>query len=236
MDPTGQRTVLVIEDEDTLRRALSYNLGRDGFKVLVASDGAEGRDLALTSTPDLVILDLMLPKMDGLDVCRAIRREATTPILMLTAKVEEVDRIVGLEVGADDYMTKPFSMRELLARVGALLRRVEMDRRASGQEQAHEVLTAHNLELDPAARRFVIGGTETPLRPKEFDLLAFLLKNQDIVFSRDALLERIWGYEYSGDTRTVDVHVRWLREKIEEDPSRPKHLVTIRGVGYKFEA
>ena len=236
MDPTGQRTVLVIEDEDTLRRALSYNLGRDGFKVLVASDGAEGRDLALTLTPDLVILDLMLPKLDGLDVCRAIRREATTPILMLTAKVEEVDRIVGLEVGADDYMTKPFSMRELLARVGALLRRVEMDRRASGQEQAHEVLTAHNLELDPAARRFVIGGTETPLRPKEFDLLAFLLKNQDIVFSRDALLERIWGYEYSGDTRTVDVHVRWLREKIEEDPSRPKHLVTIRGVGYKFEA
>ena len=236
MDPTGQRTVLVIEDEDTLRRALSYNLGRDGFKVLVASDGAEGRDLALTSTPDLVILDLMLPKLDGLDVCRAIRREATTPILMLTAKVEEVDRIVGLEVGADDYMTKPFSMRELLARVGALLRRVEMDRRASDQEQAHEVLTAHNLELDPAARRFAVGGTETPLRPKEFDLLAFLLKNQDIVFSRAALLERIWGYEYSGDTRTVDVHVRWLREKIEEDPSRPKHLVTIRGIGYKFEA
>jgi len=236
VEPTGQRTVLVIEDEDTLRRALSYNLGRDGFKVLVAGDGAEGRDLALTSSPDLVILDLMLPKVDGLDVCRAIRREATTPILMLTAKVEEVDRIVGLEVGADDYLTKPFSMRELLARVRALLRRVEMDRRAGGEGQAHEVLTAHNLELDPAARRFSIGGAETALRPKEFDLLAFLLKNQGIVFSRDALLERIWGYEYSGDTRTVDVHVRWLREKIEEHPSRPKHLVTIRGIGYKFEA
>jgi len=236
MEPSGQRTVLVIEDEDTLRRALSYNLGRDGFTVLTASDGLEGRDAALASSPDLVILDLMLPKMDGLDVCRAIRRGATTPILMLTAKVEEVDRIVGLEIGADDYMTKPFSMRELLARVRALLRRVEMDQQEIGHARAHEVLVARNLELDPAARRFTNNGKEVALRPKEFDLLAFLIKNQGIVFSRDVLLERVWGYEYTGDSRTVDVHVRWLREKIEEDPSQPKCLVTIRGVGYKFEA
>ena len=236
MEPSGQRTVLVIEDEDTLRRALSYNLGRDGFKVLTANDGLEGRDAALASSPDLVILDLMLPKMDGLDVCRAIRREATTPILMLTAKVEEVDRIVGLEIGADDYMTKPFSMRELLARVRALLRRVEMDQQENGHARAHEVLVAKDLELDPAARRFTNNGKEVALRPKEFDLLAFLIKNQGIVFSRNVLLERVWGYEYTGDSRTVDVHVRWLREKIEEDPSQPKCLVTIRGVGYKFEA
>lgn len=236
MEPSGQRTVLVIEDEDTLRRALSYNLTRDGFTVLTARDGIQGRDLALNSLPDLVVLDLMLPRMDGLDVCRAIRLEGTTPILMLTAKVEEVDRIVGLEIGADDYLTKPFSMRELIARVRALLRRVEMNQRDSHRIRPRAVLTANNLELDQAAHRFTNNGKVVPLRRKEFDLLAFLLENRGVVFSRDALLERIWGYDYSGDTRTVDVHVRWLREKIEEDPGRPTQLVTIRGVGYKFEA
>ncbi len=236
MEPSGQRTVLIIEDEHTLRRALSYNLNQEGFRVLTASDGIEGRDLALSSSPDLVVLDLMLPKLDGLDVCRSIRHEASTPILILTAKAEEVDRIVGLEVGADDYLTKPFSMRELVARVRSLLRRVQLDRQSLGPAQGSAVLLAPDLAVDPAARKVTSKGREVPLRPKEFDLLAFLLKNRGIVFSRDALLERIWGYEYSGDTRTVDVHMRWLREKLEDEPSSPKCLLTVRGVGYKFEA
>ena len=236
MEPSGQRTVLIIEDEHTLRRALSYNLNQEGFRVLTASDGIEGRDLALSSSPDLVVLDLMLPKLDGLDVCRSIRHEASTPILILTAKAEEVDRIVGLEVGADDYLTKPFSMRELVAQVRSLLRRVQLDRQSLGPAQGSAVLLAPDLAVDPAARKVTSKGREVPLRPKEFDLLAFLLKNRGIVFSRDALLERIWGYEYSGDTRTVDVHMRWLREKLEDEPSSPKCLLTVRGVGYKFEA
>lgn len=236
MEPSGQRTVLIIEDEHTLRRALSYNLAQEGFRVLTASDGVEGRDLALSSSPDLVVLDLMLPKLDGLDVCRSIRHEASTPILILTAKAEEVDRIVGLEVGADDYLTKPFSMRELVARVRALLRRVQLDQQPLGPAQGSAVLLANELAVDPAARKVTSKGHEVPLRPKEFALLAFLLKNRGIVFSRDALLERIWGYEYSGDTRTVDVHMRWLREKLEDEPSSPKCLLTVRGVGYKFEA
>ncbi len=231
-----QRTLLLIEDEETLARALSYTLGREGFRVLTADDGTKGLALAREQHPDLVVLDIMLPGMDGLEVCRRLRRETTTPILMLTAKAEEVDKIVGLELGADDYMTKPFSTRELVARVKSLLRRVEMDQAALRSDRsAAEALHADGLEVDLGARKVTVSGRTVTLRPKEFDLLAFLVKNRGIVFSRDTLLEKVWEYEYAGGTRTVDVHMRWLREKIEDDPSKPKRLVTVRGVGYKLE-
>jgi two-component system OmpR family response regulator len=231
----AQCTLLLIEDEETLVRALSYTLGREGFRVLAAADGTKGLALAREQHPDLVVLDIMLPGMDGLEVCRRLRRESATPILMLTAKAEEVDKIVGLELGADDYMTKPFSTRELVARVKSLLRRVEMDHAAAARATASEVLQADGLEVDLGGRKVTVSGRTVTLRPKEFDLLAFLVKNRGIVFSRDTLLEKVWEYEYAGGTRTVDVHMRWLREKIEEDPSKPRRLVTVRGVGYKLE-
>lgn len=227
--------VLIIEDEETLSRAVAYSLGREGYTTFAAKDGAEGLTMAKQHAPDLVILDLMLPKVDGLEVCRTLRRETSLPILMLTAKAEEVDKIVGLELGADDYMTKPFSMRELMARVKALLRRVELDKRAAKVSPGTEVLHGNGLSLDPATRQVSVRGKSIALRPKEFDLLAFLMRSKAVVFTRDSLLEHVWGYEYAGDSRTVDVHVRWLREKIEETPSEPKRLLTVRGVGYKFE-
>ena len=231
----AQQTLLVVEDEETLARALAYSLRRDGYRVLTSGDGAEGLRLAREHRPDLIILDLMLPAMDGLDVCRAVRHESATPILILTAKAEEVDTIVGLELGADDYMTKPFSMRELAARVKALLRRVDLDQSLPG-DQPGGVLSADGLELDSDTRQVKRDGNVIALRPKEFELLAYLMRNPSIVLSRDRLLERVWGYDYAGDTRTVDVHVRWLREKIEADPGRPKLLITVRGAGYRFEA
>jgi two-component system OmpR family response regulator len=227
--------VLVVEDEETLARAITYSLEREGYTALSAKDGSEGLALAKQRAPDLVILDLMLPKVDGYEVCRTLRRETTIPILMLTAKAEEVDKIVGLELGADDYMTKPFSMRELLARVKALLRRVDLDLRAAKAAPGAETLRSNGLSLDASTRQVKLNEKLVALRPKEFDLLAFLMRNKSIVFTRESLLERVWGYEYAGDSRTVDVHIRWLREKIEEAPSEPKRLLTIRGVGYKFE-
>jgi two-component system OmpR family response regulator len=174
----------------------------------------------------------MLPKLSGFEVCRILRKEMIIPILMLTAKDEEVDKIVGLEIGADDYMTKPFSMRELLARLGAMLRRAEMAVQPTGGEK---VLKIDDLEIDIARHRAFLAGTALELSPKEFDLLAFLAKNKGFVFSREQLLDKVWGYDYAGDTRTVDVHIRWLRQKIESDPAKPKHLVTVRGTGYKLE-
>ena len=231
-----QRTILLVEDEETLARAVAFTLEREGYRMLTAADGAEGLAMAREAKPDLLLLDVMLPNIDGFDLCRILRRETTVPILMLTAKVDEVDRIVGLELGADDYMTKPFSMRELVARIKALFRRIEMDLTEKGKALSQPVLDSDGLRLDPAARVVTLRGKPVSLRPKEFDLLAFLLGNAGIVFSRDVLLERVWGYEYTGDTRTVDVHVRWLREKIEDDPGKPRRLVTMRGVGYKLEA
>lgn len=231
-----QRTILLVEDEETLARAVAFTLEREGYRMLTAADGAEGLAMAREAKPDLLLLDVMLPNIDGFDLCRILRRETTMPILMLTAKVDEVDRIVGLELGADDYMTKPFSMRELVARIKALFRRIEMDLTEKGKALSQPVLDSDGLRLDPAARVVTLRGKPVSLRPKEFDLLAFLLGNAGIVFSRDVLLERVWGYEYTGDTRTVDVHVRWLREKIEDDPGKPRRLVTMRGVGYKLEA
>jgi two-component system OmpR family response regulator len=190
-------------------------------------------DIARQEKPDLLILDVMLPKLNGFEVCRILRREMTIPILMLTAKADETDKIVGLEIGADDYMTKPFSMRELMARVRAMLRRSKMAIAPSTPEPTS--LKINLLEVDTARHKATLAGKELELSPKEFDLLAFLAHNKGLVFSRDQLLEKVWGYDFAGDTRTVDVHIRWLRQKIEADASNPSYLVTVRGTGYKLE-
>jgi len=224
------KTILIIEDEAALVAALSYNLRREGYGVASAGDGIEGLRLARSAHPVLVILDLMLPGMDGIDVCRRLRSQSTVPILILTAKADEVDKVVGLEVGADDYMTKPFSMRELLARARALLRRVEMEREAAPPD----VVEVGDLRLDLRGRQASIGGRDFALKPKEFDLLAFFAGHPRQVFSREQLLDEVWGFDFAGISRTVDVHVRWLRQKIEDDASQPVRLVTVRGSGYKF--
>lgn len=229
---------------------IAYNLEQAGYQVITAADGASALEAARRTPPDLIILDIMLPEMDGLEVCRQLRREqhtATTPIMMLTAKGEEIDKVVGLEVGADDYVTKPFGRRELLARVRALLRRAEYTPAGSSKEQptqegngASEVprprreLSAGPLRIDLAGRRVFCRGQELELQPKQFDLLTFLVRNRGTVLTRDQLLHNVWGYDYAGDTRTVDVHIRWLREKIEEDPANPRLIQTVRGVGYAF--
>ncbi len=232
-------TILLVDDEPTLVATLDYNLRREGHEVVIARDGQAALEQARAKPPDLVLLDVMLPKLDGLEVCRELRRTSTVPILMLTAKDAEVDKVVGLEIGADDYMTKPFSMRELLARVKAMLRRNAMRDAAplsagGGRAGSPDAVTLGPLEIDVAARAVRRGGHPVHLKPKEFELLAFLAQNGGRVFSRNQLLENVWGYEFDGDTRTVDVHVRWLREKIEEEPSRPRLLETVRGVGYRF--
>jgi two-component system OmpR family response regulator len=224
--------ILIVEDDRNLLDTLKYNLRKEGYNAVAAVDGAEALDVARREKPDLIILDIMLPKLSGFEVCRILRKEMTIPILMLTAKTDEVDKIVGLEIGADDYMTKPFSMRELLARLGAMLRRAEM---AVQPAEGEKVLRIDDLEIDIARHRAFLAGTALELSPKEFDLLAFLAKNKGFVFSREQLLNKVWGYDYAGDTRTVDVHIRWLRQKIESDPAKPERLVTVRGTGYKLE-
>jgi DNA-binding response OmpR family regulator len=224
------KTLLLVDDEPTLVATLKYNLEREGYHVITAADGETGLSAARANRPDLILLDLLLPAMDGLEVCRILRREMTTPILMLTAKTDEIDKVVGLELGADDYVTKPFSMRELLARVHALLRRAETPPTAET-----EVLVAGELLVDLRRREASRGGRALALRPKEFDLLVFFLRNRGRAFTRDQLLNQIWGYDFVGDTRTVDVHIRWLRQKIEDVPGKPSRLITVRGVGYRFE-
>jgi len=224
------KNVLVIEDEPTLVATLRYNLEREGHKVLTATDGEAGLSLARSQRPDVVLLDLMLPGMGGLELCRILRRETTVPILILTAKAEETDKVVGLELGADDYVTKPFSMRELMARVGALLRRAELL-----PSTERETLTAGELEVDLRRRQVSRGGNELVLKPKEYELLVFLMKNRGRAFTREQLLDHVWGYDFAGDTRTVDVHVSWLRQKVESEPSKPTRLITVRGVGYRFD-
>ena len=226
-------TILLVDDEPTLVATLDYNLRRDGHEVIIARDGQAALDQAERVRLDLVVLDIMLPKVDGFEVCRAIRRESTVPILMLTARDSEVDKVVGLEIGADDYMTKPFSMRELLARVKAMLRRNAM-RPEEPAPRGRGVIRLPGVEVDLTARLVRRDGKPVHLKPRAFDLLAFLAQNRGRVFSRDQLLEHVWGYDFSGDTRTVDVHVRWLREKIEADPSSPRVLETVRGVGYRL--
>ena len=240
------RKILVVDDEAVLVETIAYNLEQAGYQVITAADGGSALEAARRETPDLVILDIMLPEMDGLEVCRQLRREHTTatiPIMMLTAKGDEIDKVVGLEVGADDYVTKPFGRRELLARVRALLRRADYPATGddhTSQETSGEVprpsreLVAGPLRIDLAGRRVNCRGQDLDLQPKQFDLLTYLVRNRGTVLTRDQLLQNVWGYDYVGDTRTVDVHVRWLREKLEEDPANPKLIQTVRGVGYCF--
>ncbi|HMM26831.1 MAG TPA: response regulator transcription factor [Aggregatilineaceae bacterium] len=223
------KTILLVEDDDTLRKTLAYNLSKEDYKVVQTGDGEEALALAREKAPDLIVLDVMLPSIDGLTVCRIIRAESDVPIIMLTARGGEVDRIVGFEIGADDYIVKPFSLGEFLARVRAMLRRTPAARAVVDK------LEAGDLTLDLIARRATRDGVELRMTHKEFDLLATLMRNQGAVLSRDLLLERVWGYDFSGQTKTVDVHVHWLREKIEVDPSNPRRIVTVRGVGYRFE-
>lgn len=236
--PEFQDLILVVEDDLTLLETLEYNLSGEGYQVITAADGLTALEIARQEQPDLIVLDLMLPRLDGFEVCRILRRETSVPILMLTARTEEVDRVVGLEVGADDYLTKPFSMRELLARVKALLRRVRLIREEMAGAQGvpgTEQLVFGDLVIDLDRREVLVRGEALHLKPKEFDLLVFLARHTGMALSRDLLLERVWGWDYGGGSRTVDVHVRWLREKIEADPANPEHIVTVRGVGYCFE-
>jgi two-component system OmpR family response regulator len=225
-------TILIVEDDRTLVDVLRYNLIKEGYNVLIAGDGEGALKLTRTEEPDLVLLDIMLPGMSGLEVCRILRKETNVPILMLTARTDEIDKVVGLEVGADDYVTKPFSLRELMARVRAMLRRAEMTVPKPSDRQSVKV---GDLQVDVARRKVTLGNSVLDLTQKEFDLLAFLAQNKGLVFSREQLLDKVWCYEFAGDTRTVDVHIRWLRQKIETDPAHPKHLITVRGVGYKLE-
>lgn len=224
--------ILVVEDDKTLLDVLKYNLTKEGYDVVTATDGAQALEIARSQKPELIVLDIMLPELSGLEVCRILRKDTTVPILMLTAKGDEVDKIVGLEVGADDYMTKPFSMRELLARIRAMLRRAKM---TVSKPPEGATFNVGNLEIDIPRRRATLGGMLLDLTQKEFDLLTFLAGNRGLVLSRERLLEKVWGYDYAGGTRTVDVHIRWLREKIETIPAKPERLITVRGVGYKLE-
>ena len=229
--------ILVVEDEDTILSVLKYNLEKEGYQVLTAKDGLLGLETARREKPELVILDWMLPKMDGLEVCRVLRKEMPVPILMLTAKTDEIDKVLGLEIGADDYMTKPFSVRELLARVHAMFRRAELSQPAVNPNGSTppELLKFGDLEINVSRHVVSAQGRNQELTPKEYDLLLYLVRNRGQVFNRESLLSKVWGYDYAGDTRTIDVHIRWLREKIEKNPESPVHLLTIRGVGYKFE-
>jgi len=237
-------SVLVVDDEPIIRDTVSLNLRREGIVVLTAGSGPEALAAMEQARPDAVVLDIMLPGMDGLEVCRRVRERSTVPILLLSARGEEIDRVLGLELGADDYLTKPFAMRELVARVRALLRRVRMEQEPEAFPVRYETprdtagvstrIVAGDLTIDLAAREAVLGGESILLKPKEFDLLVYFARNPGVVMTRDALLREVWGYEYRMDTRTVDVHIRWLRQKLEQDPSMPTRLLTIRGHGYRF--
>ena len=231
--PATTKTILVVDDEITLVEALTYNLSKEGYNVIAAGDGMQALERARDSAPDLVILDLMLPLKDGLEVCRILRRESTVPIIILTAKDTEVDTVLGLELGADDYLVKPVRLRELLARVKAQLRRSEMPR--AQNEAAHDRVQFGTIVLDRDSRKVFREESEIVLTLKEYDLLDHLLTNVGKVMSREVLLDKVWGYEYAGDSRTVDVHIRWLREKVEEDPANPRHIKTVRGIGYRLE-
>jgi len=234
--------ILVVEDELALRETLSYNLIKQGYEAKVAADGVSALEIARGEQPDLIILDVMLPGLDGFEVCRILRREMSAPILMLTARADEIDKVVGLEVGADDYLTKPFSMRELLARIKAQLRRVRLMRQAYAGEAPDAPVDASrrrmqfgDLVIDAERREVTLRGNPLPLKPKEYELLSYLAEARGRALSRDQLLEAVWGWDYTGGSRTVDVHVRWLREKIEDDPGEPTRILTVRGVGYRFE-
>jgi len=225
--------ILVVEDDINLLETIKYNLVKEGYETLTAADGGEALEIARKGKPDLIILDIMLPVIDGFEVCRILRKETIIPIIMLTARIDETDRIMGLDTGADDYMTKPFSIRELLARIRALLRRAGMAETKLPENKA--IINIGDVVIDLNRHRVSNKRQIIELTAKEYDLLVFLAQNESYVFSREQLLEKVWGYDFAGDTRTVDVHIRWLRQKIETDPANPKHLLTIRGTGYKIE-
>ena len=222
--------ILLVDDEPLITDSLSYSLKREGFEVKAVGEGEQALKEMGEFEPDLVVLDIMLPGMNGLEVCRRIRAKGSTPVIMLTARGEELDRILGLEVGADDYLAKPFSFRELLARIRSILRRVELDRQTS----QFQPMNIGDLTLDPIARRAFRGGQELQLSAREFDLLSILMRNAGRALSREELLAQVWGEDWIGDPRTLDVHVRWLRLKIEEDPAMPVYIQTVRGHGYRF--
>jgi len=229
------RTILVVDDEPTLRETLAEALAQDGLRVVTAADGKEALERFRAESPDMMLLDLMLPEIGGIEVCRIVRRESSLPIIMLTAKDSEIDKVVGLELGADDYVTKPFSLRELMARIRTQLRRLDasaVDDRAPAA--AGDSVQLGAVTVDLAGHRLLRDGTDLPVKPQAFELLAFFLRHPGQVFSRVQLLERVWGYDYAGETRTVDVHVHWLRAAIEAEPSHPAYLQTVRGTGYVF--
>ncbi len=223
--------ILLIEDDPLIQGPVVRALTTGGYQVKTATDGATGYQLALDPTLDLIILDILLPEMDGWEVCKSIRKHSTVPILMLTALSDEVDRVLGLELGADDYLTKPFSTRELMARIKALLRRVEMDTQSAKQPQ---MITIRDISLSLESRQVTKGGRVLPLRYKEFELLSLLLLNAGQVVTRAQIFDQVWGTDWLGDMRTLDVHIRWLREKLEDDPGNPELIQTVRGVGYRF--
>ena len=239
--PERSATILVVDDEATLREMIEFNLRRERFQVVLAEDGEQALQLAREAAPDLIILDIMLPVIDGLQVLRTLRQESTVPVLLLSARGEEIDRVLGLELGADDYLSKPFAMRELVARAKAMIRRsrippleTQETSELPGKAAARPVISTGNLAIDTAARQVRVQGELIDLKPKEYDLLLYLVRHPGVVLSRDALLREVWGYAYPDDTRTIDVHVRGIRQKIERDPSQPALIETVRGYGYRF--
>lgn len=229
--------ILVVEDDRTLSETISYSLRKQGYEVKAVRDGSLALDAVNSFGPDLIVMDIMLPGMDGFEITREVRKEKPIPILMLTARDDEIDRVLGLEIGADDYMTKPFSMREFMARVKAMLRRVRLIREEVGtaEEAPKEVLEFGNLTIDTTRHEVLLDGEILGMKPKEFALLLFFARHRGQVLSRSLILERVWGWDFVGGTRTVDVHIRWLRSKIEVDASTPVRIVTVRGAGYRFE-
>ncbi len=232
MSSMSNPSVLIVEDEESFIEALQVGLKKEGFRVSVARDGLQALEMFELVNPDLVLLDVMLPKMSGLDVCRQLRKKTLTPIIMVTAKGAEIDTVVGLEVGADDYVSKPYRMRELVARMRAVMRRAPNDR---GGELSGSVVEVGDVQLDPEEHHVVIRGEDVSLPLKEFELLHILMANAGRVLPRETLIDRVWGTDYVGDTKTLDVHVKRLRSKIEIDPANPERIVTIRGLGYKYE-
>jgi DNA-binding response OmpR family regulator len=230
--------VLIVEDEVGLQESLSYNLKREGYLVEIAGDGAKAVEIARSWRPDLILLDIMLPIMDGFEVCKILRAETDIPILFLSAKSDEIDRVVGLEIGADDYIVKPFSMRELLVRVKARLKTYHQLHELKGKDETGgpaDKLVFNNLTVDLARHEAILDGTPLPLKPKEFELLAYLVENRGRALTRELILDKVWGWDFVGESRTVDVHIRWLRSKIEKNPEEPTRIVTVRGAGYRFE-
>ena len=232
-------TILVVEDELSLQETLAYNLKKEGYVVEMVGDGRSALEAARRLKPDLIVLDIMLPEMDGFEVARILRKEISAAILMLTARDDEIDRVVGLEVGADDYLTKPFSMRELMARVKSQIRRTRLLREEMGRTDfvtpRHETLKFEDLVINLTRREVTLNGIPLQLKPKEYDLLLFFAEHKGQMLSREFILERVWGWDFIGDSRTVDVHIRWLRQKVEKDSANPIRIVTVRGGGYRFE-